>query len=331
MKLSEISIEKFNNLAYAEPDATIYQTSHWSDYQIHNGYKPLFLEYAYDNGSAAALAMFLLKKNSLFRYTAFCPRGFLINYYDNLIVRSFVKEIVEFMKNLKVNRIVIEPYIPASASENYVHTTLKELGFVKTKDLYSYRIETETFESYKINEHIILKAKKAEKEDLSFLSLFPKKNAQNYHLIYEALKDYASIYTVSLDSFKSKRNSQEYIEECERFIINHKNDYKFEEENRQKQEEIARTENALEYMEKLEKKNGKDPLIGCMCVVEYGESFSIVFSASIDQRDILNAEEILINKIIEDAKENGSIIIEGSQFFTGSSQVEMMGEFTLDM
>ena len=176
---------------------------------------------------------------------------------------------------------------------------------------------------------MILKSRKIEKDDSAFLSLIPKNKSEDYRLLYNALKDHASIYTVSLDSFKSRRNSQEYIEECERFIADHKNDYKFEDEILEKQNEIDTTQKALEYMNRLEKRSGEDPLIGCMCVAVYSERFSIVFSANVDEEDILCWQEMLVNKIVDDAKENGSIIVEGSNHFAGCEKIELLGEFTL--
>ena len=59
MKLATISAEDFNLQAYTEPNASIYQSTHYADYMIQKDYKPLFLSYSNDLNVSTALAMLL--------------------------------------------------------------------------------------------------------------------------------------------------------------------------------------------------------------------------------------------------------------------------------
>ena len=332
MGLNEISVEKFNNLAYAEPDGSIFQNSCWADHEIENGYKPVFLEYQNDQGPCMALAMFLLKKNSVFnRFTAYCPNGYLINWYDDELLKAFNEELIPYLKKFRVNRIVIEPHVAYEKSGKHVSEVLQSIGYQKSKEIFTYEINVEDFERNLSDSNIILKVKKTD-GDISVFKDFFKNNRNSESLeLYNRLKPYTSFYTVSLDSYKSKRSANENIQECKIYIDEHKDDYKFEQKIVNKEQEIKRINQIIAGIEKYERSHGNDPLIFGMCVTEYSDRISKVFSISLDPQNFFNAEAELINKIVEDAHEKRCIIVDGSEEFSNARKAELIGEYTLNI
>lgn len=331
MGLTEISVEKFNNLAYAEPDGSVFQNSCWADHEVKNGYRPVFFEYLNEYGTTMALAMFLLKKNSVFkRFTAFCPNGYLINWYDDDLLRAFNEELVEHLKKYRVNRIVIEPHVAVEKAGKHVSEVLESIGYQKSREIFTYEIDVANYERNLSDSNIILKVKKTDGDISEFREFFKNNRNSEYLELYQSFKPYTAFYTVSLDSYKSKRAANDNIQECKIYIDEHKEDYKFEQKIAAKEQEIKRINQILAGIEKYEKSHGTDPLIFGMCITEYSDRISKVFSITLDPANFFNAEAELINKIVEDAHENGCIIVDGSQEFSNAKKTELIGEYTLN-
>lgn len=329
--LTEISVEKFNNLAYAEPDGNVFQNSCWADHEVKNGYRPVFFEYLNDCGTTMALAMFLLKKNSVFnKFTAYCPNGYLINWYDDELLRAFNEELVASLKKYRVNRIVIEPHVAVEKAGRHVSEVLESIGYQKTKEIFTYEIDVNGFERNLSDSNIILKVKRTEGDIFEYRDFFKNNRNSEYLELYNSLKPYTAFYTVSLDSYKSKRAANENIQECKIYIDEHKDDYKFEQKIADKEQEIKRINQIVAGIERYEKSHGTDPLIYGMGVTEYSGKIGRLFSISLDPQNFFNAEAELINKIVEDAHEKGCIIVDGSQEFSNARKTELIGEYTLN-
>ncbi|MBQ2584686.1 MAG: peptidoglycan bridge formation glycyltransferase FemA/FemB family protein, partial [Erysipelotrichaceae bacterium] len=100
MKLYETDANNFNDFSSAEPDASIFQTSYWSDYMVSKGYKASFIEASNEHDTCLALSSLLLKKESFLssKYTALAPHGFLINYYDEELFKTFHGLMADYLK-----------------------------------------------------------------------------------------------------------------------------------------------------------------------------------------------------------------------------------------
>ena len=321
MKLHEIDVDKFNLLMLAEPDSTIYQSSYWADYMIRDEYNPVFIEATDDLGSCVGLSMFLIKKEGFLfnRYVAYAPHGYLINYYDNDSFNQFHSQIVDYMKNKNVKKIIIEPQV--SSENRLIDENLKKLGYRKSKDLNSYELLLNDHEASKLNEYGILKISSEDPETVSaFLSDEEKK-------MYSSLGKYGRLYVARIDSTKSKRNITDSLYYGEQFINSNKNDYKFNKRIADKEEDMNSARRYLEMIQKHENNNGEDPIIGIICTCFYSDKCSIMFKKILDD-GVFEAEAKIVDQICDECFREKIRKIDSAIDFYGAKAIELLGEYT---
>ncbi len=331
MEIKKISVDRFNNLAFAEPDASIYQHSCWADHMVGKDYDPLFVEYDDDHGVCQALAMFLLKRESFFssKLTAFCLNGYLINYFDLQLLRSFNQELIPFLRQQNIKKLVIEPtvYYSEGRFDNHaIADALLDLGYSRSGDLFTYQIDTRRYEQNKGVRNIVLKFKEVEENSDEYQKLFGQKEDENVEL-YKTLQPYTHIYAVRLDSFKSKRALEEDMQECIDFIVRNKEDYKFNEQIAEKEAQIANIKAVTSIVRKYEK-NGEDPIMAAACVAFYSNKCIVLFEINKDRENALKGVNILFDRIAEEARSRGCSLVEGRQPFANAQEKKLLGEFT---
>lgn len=112
MKLIEIKKEDYNSLTRNHPLASFEQTSNWADVKRSTGWKDYYLAYVDDNGQYLAFAMLLAKKMPLFkRYLFYSPHGYLIDFDNSELVKSFNEELVKYLKGKGAFELIIDPYL----------------------------------------------------------------------------------------------------------------------------------------------------------------------------------------------------------------------------
>lgn len=329
MKISQISVDEFNKLAKCEPCASIYQSSYWSDLMIKKGYEPLFIQYSDDSNMCVALSMFLLKKDSIlsFKPTAYSPFGYLINYYDKNLLSMFNHDLVVFLREKKVGKIVIEPSISLhndKYTNEAVVKSLLECGYIKSKNLFVYNLSTAKHQEHSNTHYIIHKVNETDERILYSSSI-----KEEYLEVYEAIKPNASIYEVKLDSFKTRRTIEEKIIECEEYIKKHKSDYKYIDKIPEKKKEIENYNMIESVVDKFEEKNGIDGLLAIACVCKYAGKCNIMFIVNYDKNNFFEAENALIDKIVEDCKKEGFKNIESLKPFVCADEIELLGEYIM--
>lgn len=331
MKITEITAEAFDDLAYPEPQASIYQSSCWSDYLVNKKNTPLFIKYTDDNDLCMALAMFILKKDGLLsnKTIAYCPSGYLINFYDDEMLRNFENELSLFLSRYHVNKIIIEPRIVYDSSKlanDALITMLNSFGYTKTRDISSYCLNLKKYKNYKARVGIILKGKNVDDDYSLFADLINNKNDEEYFNIYNSVKKYASLYIIHLDSIKTKRNLLAEIDDCTKFINDNREDYKYIEDIRNKLSQIDEAKSMLNYIDSLEKTYGSDPVLAGACIVNYSGSDHLMFIINRDK--MFNADKIIFNTIVENEKEKSITTIDSFTPFSTSEKLELLGEFT---
>ncbi len=324
MKLHETDVNHFNEYAYAEPDSTIYQTSFWSDYMVTKGCSPVFIEACDDNDTCIGLSSLLLKKESFVsgKLTAYAPFGFLINYYDEALFTEFEDMLEGYLRQKKVSKLIIEPQV--DDSENLVRKMLENLGYVRENDLSIYEENVEDHVDGLNDLNIILKIRCT--DDISVLeSLASGKEDREKLKIFDCLKKHAKCYVAQLDSFKSLRAIENSLADNEAFISEHRNDYKFV-------EAIADRENENKRLKKLFnviKRQNEDPDVTAICVSDFSDKCSIIFSMSRDKEDLFHTEKAIIDQICADCKNRGIIRIDSKSEFTYSREKKLLGRFSL--
>lgn len=326
MILHEIQAKEFDNLAKAEPNTSIFQSSHYADYQLDKGYKPLFLEYDEDNGNCVALAMFLIKKEGLLgiKSNAYCPSGYLINFYDEEILRSFNDELIKYFKTKKINKIIIEPNY--SSINKYINDNLLKLNYTKVKDINRYELDIETYENTISNHGILIRINKTNELNDKLLTIF--NNDQDKLKLFNCLKPYTYLYYAYIDSYKSKEGLLNEKQEHQSFINEHSDDYKFNEQILQANKQIEEIDAYLNSIEKLENAYGNDPILGLMCLSEYASNYEILFEIGLKESEEFNIYSFISDEIVKQAIENKCNVSSFNKYKL-NKEINLLGTYTL--
>ena len=327
MKLTAISAEDFNLQAYTEPNASIYQSTCYSDYMIRNDYRPLFLSYNNDLNVSTALAMLLVKKKSLFfsKFSAYAPKGYLVNYFDTETLKAFSHELAVYLKHEKVDTLIIEPNLPLKDNE-YLIYSMENLGYEKTKSLYEYQLSVPKYQDIKINRNIIVDI-----QTISDPEIEETYKAKEDAELYNAFKKYVITYEASLDSYRTKLSFKNSIEEHEDFILAHQGDYKYREKVDDRKAQLDNDKALLKYIEEREKAYGVNPVLGICCMIDYAGKHSHLFTLLKDSNDPLGIDKLLLNHIVNEQKRKEVDIIYSQTELPNSERVELLGEFTLNI
>lgn len=139
MNLVILNEKEFTKYAVMHEQNNFHQTIEWALVKSKNGWSHDLLGLKEDNKIVAA-CMILIKKTPIGKIL-YCPRGFLINYQDKKLLKSFTKEIKTYAKRKKAIYIKIDPYvkniernvfgnpIKEGSNNNKSIDNLKELGY----------------------------------------------------------------------------------------------------------------------------------------------------------------------------------------------------------
>lgn len=328
MKLQETDIETFNQLVSAEPDATIYQTSFWADQMVAKGYRAIFLKAVDDNDICIALCMLLLKKESFVsgKYVAYAPFGFLINYYDEVLLRQFHDMLSGYLLQEKVSKLIIEPQV--AYGDYSVNRTLIALGYEKEEDLSIYEEHVGTHENALSDPNVVLKIRCIE-DDSVFRKLIKDRKESDKLKIFENLKQHGLCYAAQLDCFKSKRALEQSVAACEQFIRVHKDDYKYTEALSEKENEAKQLKKVFNTINKYERSLGEDPDIAAMCISDFSDRYTIMFKTNLDQENLFNAEKEIVDQVCADCKNRGIIKVDSTDPFAYCSEKKLLGRYTV--
>lgn len=143
MKMIELTKEKFENFVKNSPYKNYCQTENYAQIMSETGFNYNFIGYTTNDLEILAAGMFLTKKIGSYYY-AYCPKGFIIDYEDDELVRKFTNNLKKYYKRKKIIFLKINPEIPiATINKNYERVTnkninildnLKKLGFMKRKE-----------------------------------------------------------------------------------------------------------------------------------------------------------------------------------------------------
>lgn len=164
MKLREINKKEFYDFCNTNSTNNFYQTKEWAEFKRKDGWYTYFVGLD-QNGKIKAASMLLSKEIPLIKRRIFyAPYGFIINYKDLELVRSFTKHIKKFIKDKKAFFLKINPYLSLKELDNdgnYVQggynndkciDVLRSLGY----------IEMDTYSSYNTFYKLDIKGKNIE-------------------------------------------------------------------------------------------------------------------------------------------------------------------------
>ena len=144
MHIKELSIAEFDGFARNFPISSYYQSSQYAIFMTESGFDYELIGFVDELGVIQAAALILIKKIGLSYKYGYSPKGFLIDYFDQDLLKKFTEAITEYYRKrlvfIKINpEIAIGEIDSVTKLTNYnqniiVRDYLKELGYAKLKD-----------------------------------------------------------------------------------------------------------------------------------------------------------------------------------------------------
>lgn len=142
--ICELTAQEFDKYAINHMLANYHQSSHYGTLMSKFGYDAKYLGYKNKHGELSGATLLLVKKiKHIFKY-AYAPKGFLVNYNNDKLLKDFTEQIIKYAKTQKYVFIKINPEIPTyiynkdyrkKKLSNYnLIEKLENLGYVHLKD-----------------------------------------------------------------------------------------------------------------------------------------------------------------------------------------------------
>lgn len=257
MKIVELTSQQFDEFAKFHPLSNYCQSSKYALVMTEYNYSYDYIGYVDADGTIKAASLILTKKITGKTKYGYAPKGFLINYYDQNLLRNFLSDLRKHYKKQNFIFIKFNPEIIIGETDRARKFVLSYNGNVRIIDdlkamNVKRRLELQEFDLMqpKFNAYINLKAydyhklernyrkkiKNAERKGLSLIL----GNAKEIDILYGLIKDkvkrnisyYRNIYNVysrdnSIDLVYIKVDYQQYLTYCREVFEKEqeKNDY----------------------------------------------------------------------------------------------------------
>lgn len=240
MKLKELTIEEFEAFTKRNPLANHYQTSNYAILMSEVGYDYELIGMEDEYGNLRAASLILFKKIGWKGKYGYAPKGFILDYFNQDLLKEFTELIKAHYAKKKVIFIKINPEIaiaeldPKSYAKTYNWNTtirdyLENLGYLKLKDnlyfeslfprfngiLNLKKSSINTFDKNtrnKIKRSIQkgLEFETAERSGMDILYNFIKKKREKNEFYY---KDYYNVFHKNgmIDLFLVSINTKDYL------------------------------------------------------------------------------------------------------------------------
>lgn len=241
MKIVELGINEFNEYAKNHELGNYCQTAEYAKAMGEIGFSYDYIAMINERKEIVAASLILFKKIGLFFKYAYAPRGFLINYEDEELIKTFIKLLKNYYQKrgyvlLKINPEVIIGTVNNKTGQitpndnNYLIDTLKQLGFKRRKEIEPFdlllpRLETfinlKDFKLNNIDKRIRTKIKNSNDKGL-VLEIGTVDNIRNFYDFVknkhnQTIEYYQNIYNIfkhndSIDLLLVKIDYEKYLE-----------------------------------------------------------------------------------------------------------------------
>ena len=342
MHIEELTIEAFNSYSMKNPLNNYMQTPEYARLMGENHYSYDYIGLVDKEGKIHAASVILIKKIGLNMKYGYAPKGFLINYYDTTLLKTFIDELKSFYSKKNIVFIKINPEIVVNEINNKTYETIenpniklkKELtkfGFNKLKDNLYFESMEPRYNAYidlknsKFNNYSKTNRNKINNSKRKGLYLVES----NHNEIEEFLKIvkpelrtyYRKLYSIyskdnKVNLLLVKVNFEEFIKSSEKRLEEEENhntllneilhrSHKKNDLNKKMASDILLVtlkNEIIKATENLQKKN--DIIVAGAFVIKHGNRTHIVFSTYLKEFSYLNANYYLYNEIIEHYKKN---------------------------
>lgn len=254
MEIVQLTKEEFDTYAKSHPNKNFYQTSEYGMLMDRHSFDDYYLAMKDSANNIVAATLILIDKVFFGYKWGYCPRGYLIDFNNEELVKTFTVLLKEFLNKRNFMFVKIDPYIihksrdknggeiPGIDNSKIVNNLISlgyehngfNLNFENLKPRWNAVATTSENDSifFRYNKEIRNKIRKADKmgveiikgspEDIKqFYALIDKKHSRklNYYLdMFEILgkKDMFEIYFAIINTAKYVENSKSLFEEEEK-------------------------------------------------------------------------------------------------------------------
>ncbi len=147
MRIVELTIGEYEEYASSHPLRNYAQSVNYAKLMGEKGFAYDYIGYRDDSNNLVGASLILIKKIGPFYKFAYAPKGFLIDYYDNELLRMFVRDLGSYYKKkgmafLKINPEIIigelnpkKNFLPNYNQNVNIIDALKDLGFRRRREL----------------------------------------------------------------------------------------------------------------------------------------------------------------------------------------------------
>ena len=159
MKIKELTIQAFELFAENSPLKSYMQSVEYARLMGECHYNYDYVGLVDEKGTIHAASLILIKKIGFNTRYGYAPKGFLVNYYDEKLLRTFTSELKKFYTRKNVTFIKVNPEIVVgevdaktfefkSNPNMILKTDLQRFGFVKLKDNLYFESSEPRFNAY---------------------------------------------------------------------------------------------------------------------------------------------------------------------------------------
>lgn len=120
MRIKELTNAEFKQFTSEYPIHSIYQTVEYALVMNHQNYNSILLGYVNDTNKIIAASLILIERLNGFKY-AYAPRGFLIDYNNEELIRQFTMDLKRYLSKKDIIAIKISPMIPKNIYDEKTH------------------------------------------------------------------------------------------------------------------------------------------------------------------------------------------------------------------
>lgn len=264
MKIVELGINEFNEYAKSHDLGNYCQTAEYAKVMGELGFNYDYIALINEKKEIVAASLILFKKIGLFFKYAYAPRGFLLDYQDEKLIKTFIKLLKNYYQKrgyvlLKINPEVIIGKLDNKTGDitpndqNYLIDTLKNLGFKRRKEAEPFDlllprltafINLNEFKINNIDKRIRTKIKNGNQKGL-ILEVGTVDNIQNFFNFVknkhnQTIEYYQNFYNI----FKQNDNAELLLVKIdyEKYLESAKNKYQEELDRNAEFNEIIKTD-----------------------------------------------------------------------------------------
>ncbi|MCI8575618.1 MAG: aminoacyltransferase, partial [Bacilli bacterium] len=145
MNLKELTIQEFEEFVHKSPLGSHYQTSDYGILMSEQGFEYDLIGLVNEYGEVLAASLILIKKIGFKVKYGYAPKGFVLDYFNQALLKEFTAKLKEYYNKKNVIFIKINPEIaiaeidPSSKAKTYnwnnqIKDFLEDLNYLKLKD-----------------------------------------------------------------------------------------------------------------------------------------------------------------------------------------------------